>query len=77
MHDKGVHVSTQDETLGEFKCSVSLRKIDEKLANAVGKYNALVEDDSSVADLPLLVAFTTACSKRLSNRFTRSTQTRT
>ena len=57
MHDKGVHVSTQDETLGEFKCSVSLRKIDEKLANAVGKYNALVEDDSSVADLPLLVAF--------------------
>jgi hypothetical protein len=57
MHDKGVHVSTQDETLGEFKCSVSLRKIDEKLANAVGKYNALVENDSSVADLPLLVAF--------------------
>jgi hypothetical protein len=57
MHDKGVHVSTQDETLGEFKCSVSLRKIDENLANAVGKYNALVEDDSRVADLPLLAAF--------------------
>jgi hypothetical protein len=57
MHDKGVHVSTRDETLAEFKCSVSLRKIDENLAIAVGKYNALVEDDSSVADLPLLVAF--------------------
>jgi hypothetical protein len=57
MHDKGVHVSTQDETLGKFECPVSLRKIDDNLANAVQKYNALVEDDSSVATLPLLVAF--------------------
>ena len=57
MHDKGIHVSTQDETLGKFECPIDLTKIDENLANAVGKYNALVEDDSSVADLPLLVAF--------------------
>ena len=57
MHDKGVHVSTQDETLGEFNCSVSLRKIDENLDIAVQKYKALVEDDSSCATLPLLVAF--------------------
>jgi hypothetical protein len=32
-------------------------KPSENFANAVGKYNALVENDSSVADLPLLVAF--------------------
>jgi len=57
MHDKGVHVSTRDQTLGKFECPVSLRKIDENLAIAVGKYNALVEDDPSSADLPLLVAF--------------------
>jgi len=57
MHDKGVHVSTQDETLGEFNCSVSLRKIDENLDIAVQKYKALVEDDSRCGTLPLLVAF--------------------
>ncbi len=57
MHDKGVFVSTRDQTLGKFECPVSLKKIDENLAIAVGKYNALVEDDPSSADLPLLVAF--------------------
>lgn len=57
MHDKGVHVSTRDETPGEFERTVSLRKIDEDLANAVQKYKALVKDDSSCATLPLLVAF--------------------
>jgi hypothetical protein len=57
MHDKGVHVSTRDETLGKFECPVSLTKIDERLANAVQKYKALVEDDSRCATLPLLVAF--------------------
>jgi hypothetical protein len=57
LHDKGVHVSTHDETLGKFKCRVSLRKIDDNLANAVRKRDALVEHDSRFADLPLLVAF--------------------
>jgi len=57
IHDKGVHVSTRDEALGKFECDVSLRKIDEHLANAVQKYKALVEDDSRCATLPLLVAF--------------------
>ena len=57
MHDKGVHVSTRDETLGKFECPVSLKKIDDNLAIAAQKYKALVEDDSSCATLPLLVAF--------------------
>ena len=57
MHDKGVHVSTKDETPGKFECAVSLGKIDENLANAVQKYKALIEDDSSCVTLPLLVAF--------------------
>src|SRR5439155_9591409 len=57
MRDKGVFVSTRDQTLGKFECPVSLKKIDENLAIAVGKYNALVENDPSSADLPLLVAF--------------------
>ena len=57
IHDKGVYVSTRDEALGKFECDVSLRKIDEDLANAVQKYKALVEDDSRCATLPLLVAF--------------------
>src|SRR6476661_2015943 len=56
MHDKGVHLSTRDETLEKFEYPVSLTKIDESLANAVQKYKALVEDDSSCATLPLLVA---------------------
>src|SRR4029077_18470205 len=49
IHDKGVHVSTRDETPGKFECPVSLTKIDESLAYAVQKYKALVEDDSSCA----------------------------
>jgi hypothetical protein len=57
MHDKGVHISTRDETLGKFECPVSLKKIDDNLAIAAQKYKALVEDDSSCATLPLLVAF--------------------
>jgi hypothetical protein len=57
MHDEGVHVSTRDETLGKFQCPVSLRKIDDNLANAVRKRKALVKDDSRFADLPLLVVF--------------------
>lgn len=57
MHDKGVHLSTRDEALGKFEYPVSLTKIDESLANAVQKYKALAEDDSSCATLPLLVAF--------------------
>jgi len=57
MHDKGVHVSMHEETLGKFECPVGLRKIDDNLANAVRKRDALVEDDASFANLPLLVAF--------------------
>jgi len=41
MQDKNVHVSTRDETLGKFECPVSLKKIDENLANSVKKYNSL------------------------------------
>jgi hypothetical protein len=57
LHDKGVHVSTHDQTPGIFECPVSLRKIDDNLANAVRKRDALVEHDSRFVDLPLLVAF--------------------
>jgi len=57
MHDKGVHVSTHDESLGKFECPVSLRKIDDNLANAVRKRDALVKDDAGFRDLPFLVAF--------------------
>jgi hypothetical protein len=54
---KGFWVSTHDDKLGKFECPVSLRKIDEKLADAVDKRKTLVQHDSSFADLPLLVAF--------------------
>jgi hypothetical protein len=54
---KGFWVSTHDDKLGSFECPVSLRKIDDRLADAVDKRKALVEHDSSYADLPLLVAF--------------------
>jgi hypothetical protein len=54
---KGFWVSTHDDKLGKFECPVSLRKINDGLAAAVDKRDALVKDDSSFADLPLLVAF--------------------
>ena len=55
---RGAHVSTLDENLkGPFKHEIDLREISDKLANAVQKRKALVEDDSSFTDLPLLVAF--------------------
>jgi hypothetical protein len=60
LRDKGVHVSMFDEKLsnsGVFETEIDLRKIDGGLADAVDKRKALVEDDSSYADLPLLVAF--------------------
>jgi len=57
LADRGAHVSTLDENLkGPFKHEIDLREISDKLANAVQKRKALVEDDSSFADLPLLVA---------------------
>src|SRR6266480_5448921 len=54
-----VHISTLDEKFqGHFKdIPINLNKIDEGLADAIDKRKALVEDDSSFADLPLLVAF--------------------
>jgi len=54
-----VHISTLDEKFqGHFKdIPINLNKIDKGLADAIDKRKALVEDDSSFADLPLLVAF--------------------
>ena len=57
MPDKGAHVSTRDKNLREFDKEIDLRDINEGLASAVRKRAALVADDPSVADLPLLVAF--------------------
>ncbi len=54
------NVSMQDENLadtGPFKAEIDLTGISEGLADAVRKRRELVKDDSSFADLPLLVAF--------------------
>ena len=60
LRDKGVHVSMLDEKLpnfGVFQNEIDLTKIDDCLANAVYKRAALVADDKSFKDIPLLVAF--------------------
>jgi len=58
LRDQGAHVSTLDEKLiGTFEHKIDLREISDKLANAVQQRKALVEDVSSYADLPFLVAF--------------------
>jgi len=60
LPDRDVHISTLDEKLcdtGVFENPIDLRKMSDNLADAVHKRNALIEDDSSFADLPLLVAF--------------------
>jgi hypothetical protein len=54
-----VHISTLDDKFrGQFRnIPINLSKIDEGLADAIDKRKALVEDNSSFAHLPLLVAF--------------------
>jgi hypothetical protein len=56
---KDVHISTLDDKFrGRYQnIPIDLRKIDNRLADAVDKRKALVQHDSSFADLPLLVAF--------------------
>src|SRR5437868_2700733 len=56
---ENIHISTHDEKFcGTFKnVPIDLMKIDKGLSDAIDKRKALVEDDSSFADLPLLVAF--------------------
>jgi hypothetical protein len=53
-----VHISTLDDKFrGPFKnIPIDLSKIDKGLADAIDKRKALVEDDSSFAVVPLLVA---------------------
>jgi hypothetical protein len=58
--DKGVHVSMLEEKLwnvGVFQNKIDTRKIDDDLADAVRKRDALVADEKSLKDVPLLVAF--------------------
>ena len=60
LPDRHANVSMQDENLtntGVFKTNIDLTGISEGLADAVRKRRELVKDDSSFADLPLLVAF--------------------
>ncbi len=60
VHGVGyVHVSTQDDEFrGPFRnIPIDLSKIDNRLADAVRKRKALVDDNPSFKDLPLLVAF--------------------
>ena len=54
-----VHISMLDDKFrGKFKnVPIDLSKIDKGLADAIDKRKVLVEDDSSFANLPLLVAF--------------------
>jgi len=60
LRDNNIHVSTRDQRLcnfGVFESKIDLTKIDDCLSDAVRKRSALVADDPSFADLPLLVAF--------------------
>jgi hypothetical protein len=60
LRERHAHVSMLDDNLansGVFETKIDLTDINEGLASAVRKRAALVADDSSVADLPLLVAF--------------------
>jgi hypothetical protein len=50
----GAHISTLDPAPSKFH--LKLTRIDDKLSEAVIQRDTLVEDDSSFADLPLLVA---------------------
>jgi hypothetical protein len=56
---ENVHISTLDDKFrGPFKnIPIDLSKIDKGLVDAIDQRKALVEDDSSFAELPLLVAF--------------------
>jgi hypothetical protein len=60
LRDNNIHVSTHDQRLcnfGVIESKIDLTKINECLSDAVRKRSALVADDPSFADLPLLVAF--------------------
>ena len=58
LPDRHANISTQDENFkGRFTNEIDLRKIHECLEDAARKRTALVADDSSCAELPLLVAF--------------------
>ena len=60
LRDKGVHVSMLEEKLwnfGVFQNEIDLTKIHDCLADAVRKRAALVADEKSLKDVPLLVAF--------------------
>jgi hypothetical protein len=60
LREKGVHVSMLDEELsnfGVFETKIDRTKIDDCLTNAAHKRAALVEDEKSLKDVPLLVAF--------------------
>jgi hypothetical protein len=60
LRDKDVHVSTLDEKLsnfGVFQNEIDRTKIDECLASAVHKHAAVADDEKSLKNVPLLVAF--------------------
>jgi hypothetical protein len=60
LPDRHANISMQDENLadtGKFTTEIDLTDINERLADAVRKRRELVKDDSSFADLSLLVAF--------------------
>ena len=57
MPDKGVHVSTRDKNLKEFRKEIDLRKMDDDIADAVRQRSALISDEPKYSKLPLLVAF--------------------
>jgi hypothetical protein len=60
LPDRRANVSMRDENLadtGPFTSEIDLTGISDGLADAVRKRRELVRDDSSFANLPLLVAF--------------------
>jgi hypothetical protein len=60
LRDKGVHISTLDEKFCNFRVlqhEIDLRPIDEDLADAVRKRDALVRDEKNLKTVPLVVAF--------------------
>ena len=60
LQDRGAHLSLADPALvgsGTFTHPIDLRRIDENLADAVGKHRCLKTDQADLAHLPLLVAF--------------------
>jgi len=60
LPERHANVSMQDESLcdtGIFSTPIDLRDIDNCLASAVRKRAALVADEPTFSDLPLLVAF--------------------